>query len=41
MFEDDGLFTPCRSDMEGTEGVNDNEKDNTQSKFLFLRYCSM
>ena len=22
MFEDDGLFTPCHSDMEGTEGVN-------------------
>ena len=21
MFEDDGLFTPCHSDMEGTEGV--------------------
>ena len=22
MFEDDGLLTPCHSDMEGTEGVN-------------------
>ena len=22
MFEDDGLFTPCHSDMQGTEGVN-------------------
>ena len=21
MFEDDGLFTPCHSNMEGTEGV--------------------
>ena len=21
MFDDDGLFTPCHSDMEGTEGV--------------------
>ena len=23
MFEDDELFTPCHSDMQGTEGVND------------------
>ena len=22
MFEDDGLLTPCYSDMQGTEGVN-------------------
>ena len=21
VFEDDGLFTPCHSDMQGTEGV--------------------
>ena len=21
MFDDDGLFTPCHSNMEGTEGV--------------------
>ena len=22
MFEDDGLFTPCHCNMQGTEGVN-------------------
>ena len=26
MFEDDGLFTPCRSDMQGTEGVKHSDK---------------
>ena len=24
LFEDDGLFTPCHSDMQGTEGVKSN-----------------
>ena len=30
MFEDDGLLTPCHSNMEGTEGVKTKKSRQTQ-----------
>ena len=37
MFEDDGLFTPCHSDLEGTEGVNVGRKSGLkQVKLAFI-----
>ena len=35
MFEVDGLFTPCHSDMQSTEGVKVIVASNT------LMYCNM
>ena len=32
MFEEDGLFTPCHSDMQGTEGVKSNLRSSVYCK---------
>ena len=32
MFEEDGLFTPCHSDMQGTEGVKFNLRTSVYCK---------